>query len=68
MHIPSSNDRLRLYKETKNKITLNVSKCKAFIGEILNSEFCFNTSMRTGNVLYGDMKKNLIKGISLESV
>ena len=28
---------------------------------------CFTTSMKTGNLLSGDIKKNLIKGRSLQS-
>ena len=67
VHLPSWHDELRVCKEKSNKITINVSKCNTF-GENFKFGNCFTTSMKTRNLLWGDMKKNLIKGRSLESL
>ena len=56
VHLPSWHDELCVCKEKTNKVTLNVSKCSTF-GE----------NFKFGNC-WGDMKKNLINGRSLESV
>ena len=52
VHLPSWHDELRVCKEKKNKITLNVSKCHTF-GENFKFGICFITSMKTGNLLLG---------------
>ena len=54
-------------RKKTNKITLNVSQCNAF-GENFKFGNCFTTVWRLEIFCWGDMKKNLIKGRSLESV
>ena len=67
LDLPSWYDEPHVCKEKTNKIALNVSKCNTF-GENFSSETVSLPVQRLEIFCRGDMKKNLIKGRSLERV
>ena len=68
VHLPSWHDELGVCKEKTNKNTLNVSKCNTFWRKLqIRKLFHFQYEDWKSSA-GGDMKRNLIKGRSLESV